>query len=148
MRITICGSIAFYKEMLKTKEELEELGHEVKLPPSELKDEKGNLISCEEYYRLRKAERVGDDSWIWDRKTEMINDHFKKIEWSDAILVLNHEKKGIKGYVGGNTLIEMGVAFYLKKRIFLFDVIPEISYTEEILGMKPILIDENLGKIE
>jgi len=35
MKITICGSIAFYKEMEEVKEQLEKLGHEVKLPPSQ-----------------------------------------------------------------------------------------------------------------
>lgn len=29
---------------------------------------------------------------------------------SDAILVLNYDKKGIKNYIGGNTLMEMGFA--------------------------------------
>lgn len=148
MKVTICGSIAFYDEMLKTKNELEELGHEVRLPPSELKDDRGNVISCKEYYKLRKEDGVGDDSWLWDRKTDMINDHIKKIEWSDAILVLNCDKKGINGYIGGNTLLEMGIAFYLKKKIFIMNSVPEMSYKEEILGMKPILINGNLENIE
>jgi hypothetical protein len=61
--------------------------------------------------------------------------------------VLNHEKNGIVGYIGGNTLIEMGVAFYLGKKIYLYDPIPEMSYTEEILGMKPTVIDGDLSRI-
>ena len=44
MNITICGSIAFYDEMLDAKKKLEQLGHRVKLPPFEVKDENGNMI--------------------------------------------------------------------------------------------------------
>lgn len=146
MKITICGSIAFYDEMLDAKKRLEALGHEVKLPPHEVKDENGNMISAKEYYARRKATK-SDDNWIWDRKAEAIMWHFNKVQWSDAILVVNYDKNGIAGYIGGNTFMEIGVAFFLKKSIFLLKTIPEISYKEEILGMKPVVINDDLGKI-
>ena len=41
----------------------------------------------------------------------------------------------------------MGLAFYLKKKIFLLNDIPEMSFKEEILGMKPIVINNDLSKI-
>ena len=56
-------------------------------------------------------------------------------------------KDGKKNYIGGNTLMEMGLAFFLKKKIFLLNQIPELSYKEEILGVKPILINGDLNKI-
>lgn len=147
MKICICGSIAFFDEMLKTKKELEIMGHEVDLPPSEVKDEKGKKISVKEYYKIRKEL---DDSikWIWERKKEAIINHFKKIEWADAILVLNYEKNEIKGYIGSNTLIEMGLALYLKKKIYLLNEIPKISAKEEILGMQPILLNAKLDSLK
>jgi hypothetical protein len=146
MKITICGSIAFYDEMLAVERQLEALGHEVKLPPNEIKDEAGNMISVKEYYDRRKSE-TDDQSWIWDRKGEAIMAHFEKIEWSDAIIVLNYTKRDISDYIGANTLIEMGLAFWLRKKIFLLNPIPEISYKEEILGMKPIVINGDFTKI-
>lgn len=146
MKITICGSIAFYDEMMETKRKLEDFGHQVDLPPFEIKDEKGELIPIKDYYALRKAEK-DDDSWIWERKAEVIMLHFRKIEWCDAVIILNHEKNGIEGYVGANTLVDMGLAFYLGKPIYLLNGIPEISYKEEILGMRPVLIDGNLEMI-
>lgn len=146
MTLTICGTIAFFDSMTEIKEKLEEIGHEVKLPPTEVKGKDGNLISVQEYYRQRKEEQ-DDDSWIWDRKAEAIRWHLEKIENSDAILVLNHEKKGVAGYIGGNTLVEMGVAFYLNKKIFLYNPIPELSYKEEILGMKPVVLNQDLRNI-
>ena len=146
MKITICGSIAFYDEMLKAKNELEKLGHEVKLPPLEVPGENGEMISVKEYYEIRKntPENTG---WIWDRKEQAIRAHFEKVEWSEAVLILNCDKNGIVGYVGANTLIEMGLAFHLRKKIFLLNQIPEISYREEILGIKPTALNGDLQKI-
>ncbi len=146
MKITISGSIAFYDEMLEIKKRLESLNHEVKLPPVDVKDENGNIISVKEYYNKRKAE-TNENSWIWARKNEAMKEHLSKVEWADAILVLNYDKKGVKNYVGGNTLLEMGVAFHLGKKMFLLNNIPDLSYKEEILGMKPIVINGDFGKI-
>lgn len=146
MKITICGSIAFYDEMLQVKKELEDLNHEVFLPPMEIKDENGEMISVKDYYHKRKAEK-SDKGWIWDRKEEAMRNHFEKVEKSDRILVLNYKKKEIEGYIGANTLLEMGLAFYLNKKIYLFNNIPELDYKEEILGMKPIVINKDLDLI-
>ncbi|MBU4284948.1 hypothetical protein KKF60_00070 [Patescibacteria group bacterium] len=147
MKITICGSTAFYDEMLVIKEKLELAGNEVKLPPIEVKDGDGNIIPIKEYYQRRKVASE-DEKWIWDRKGEAIMWHFEKINWSDVVLVLNYDKNNINGYIGGNTLMEIGVAFFMKKKIYLLNPIPEISYKEEILGMKPIILNGDLSKIE
>jgi hypothetical protein len=146
MKITICGSIAFYEKMCKTKKELENKGHEVDIPPCELRDDSGRIISVQEYYKIRKAEKV-DESWVWERKKWAILKHFEKVKWADTILVLNYEKNSMEGYIGANTLIEMGLALYLNKPIYLLNKIPEIAYKEEILGMKPVVIDGNLELI-
>jgi hypothetical protein len=146
MNITICGSIAFYEEMLDVKGKLEQLGHQVKLPPFEVKDDNGNMIPVKEYYSKRKAE-TRDTSWIWDRKEEAMRLHFQKVEWGDAVLILNYDKNNIPNYVGANTLLELGLAFHLNKKLFLLNDIPNIGAKEEILGMKPILINQDLTKI-
>ena len=146
MKITICGSIAFQDEILSVKQKLEELGHEIKIWPSEIQDGSGKLISVQEYYRIRHSAN-NDEKWVWDRKAEAIMDHFNKIAWSDAILVANYDKNNIKNYVGGNTLMEMGLAFFLNKKIYFLNEVPEVSYKEEILGVKPIILKGNLNKI-
>lgn len=143
--ITICGSIAFYEHMIRAQQELEQHGHTVKLPPAEIKDEKGNMIPVTAYYALRKADTPQD--WIWTRKKEAMHAHFNKVAWSDAILVLNYEKNGIAGYIGANTLLEMGLAMHLGKNIYLLNPIPEIAYKEEILAMHPEVIKGDLTKI-
>jgi len=146
MKICLCGSIAFFDDMLKVKKELEELGHEVKLPPAEIENEHGDMVDVKEYYKLRQ-DTSDEESWIWTAKERAIKSHFNKIEWSDVILVLNYDKRDVEGYVGGNTLMEMGLALHLNKKIFLWKNIPELGYKEEILGMKPIIVNEDVSKI-
>lgn len=144
--ITICGSIAFIDEMISVRDELIERGFEVLIPPTELLGENGEMITAKEYYALRQ-DISDENSWIWNRKKEAILTHFEKIKKSDSILVLNYDKNDISGYIGGNTLMEVGVALLLEKKIYLLKKIPEISYKEEILGCKPIVIDDDLSRI-
>ncbi len=146
MKITLCGSIAFIDEMDAARKELESMGHEVKLPPLEVADGEGKMIPVKEYYALRKA-AADDHDWIWKRKAEAMHWHFDKVAWADAILVCNYDKNNIAAYIGPNTLLEMGLAFHLKKPIYLLNPIPEVSYKEEILGMWPIVISGDLKKI-
>jgi len=147
MKITLCGSCKFTDEVLSVKEKLEKMGHEVQIWPVRLKDEKGQPISVTDYYKIRHA-AAPDEKWVWDRKAEAVFEHFEKVAWADAILVANYDKNDVKGYIGGNTLMEMGLAFYLKKKIYLLNEIPELSYKEEILGVRPIIIDGDLNKIK
>jgi len=147
MKITLCGSIAFIDEMVAARKELELSGHEVEMPPLEVMGGAGEMISVKEYYAIRK-ETSSDEHWVWRRKAESIHNHFEKVAWAEAILVLNYDKNGVVGYIGANTLLEMGVAFYLKKPIYLFNPIPGMSYKEEILGMWPIVIDGDLKQIK
>lgn len=146
MKITICGSIAFIDEMVEAKCRLEEMGHEVQMPPTEIVDGAGAAIPAKQYYHFRKT-TTQIDGWIWDRKEEAMRNHFNKVVWADAILVLNHDKNKVVGYIGANTLLEMGLAFHHGKRIYLFGPIPQLPYKEEILGMKPIAIDTDLSRI-
>lgn len=146
MKITICGSIAFINEMTNIKKKLEQLGHSVDMPPIEVEDGSGNMISALDYYKIRR-QTENNEKWVWDRKEWAMKKHFSKVAWSDAILVLNYEKNSINGYVGANTFLEMGLAFHLKKKIFMLNPIPEAGYKEEILGMKPAVINNDLAKI-
>ncbi|MBT4722241.1 hypothetical protein HN958_02740 [Candidatus Falkowbacteria bacterium] len=148
MKITLCLSIKFWQEMLQVQKELESLGYEVLTPPHEVPNDKGEMIPVEEYYRIRKDDSRGNESWIWDLKEKAIRAHFEKVAQSDVILVLNYYKKGIRNYIGANTLLEMGLAFWLKKRIYLLNPIPEeLDYAEEIKGMMPIVINNDLENL-
>jgi len=70
------------------------------------------------------------------------------IKKSDAILVLNYDRKGIKNYIGGNTLMEIGFAHVLEKKIFLMNPIPDIEYyRSEIEAVRPVIIEQDSDKI-
>ena len=146
MKITLCGSIAFFDEMLSRQKELESIGHEVKLPPHEIKDDNGDMIPVKQYYAIRKSTDK-NDGWIWDAKEKAMRTHFEKVEWSDVVLILNYDKNNIINYIGANTLLEMGLAFHINKPIYLLNPIPEISYKEEILGMKPVVLNGDLSTL-
>ncbi len=154
MRITICGSIAFYKEMQAAKNQLIQLGNEVEMPELEFDITKdlggGKVIYFDDYVRENGGmESFSDDHIIWSIKGRAMKSHFDKIDWADAILVINHEKEEISGYIGGNTLIEMGTAFYLKKRIYILNLVSsELSYKQEVLGMGPIFLGGDLNMVK
>lgn len=147
MKITICGSIAFIDEMIAMKKQLEAAGHEVKTPPTHITDEQGNELSVKDYYKIRKAASE-DEAWVWERKAEAIRRHFDKVAWADAILVLNHDKDGIPNYIGANSFLEMGLAFHLKKPIYLLKPIPDVAFKEELLGMQPVVLGSNLEPLQ
>jgi len=144
MRITICSSARFVKEAYEIKRRLEEMGHEVFVYPQKVKLE-GKPLHVTEFYVMRKKEF--NDKY-WHLKNELINEHFKKIEMSDAILVLNYDRDDTPGYIGGNTFLEMGIAHYLNKKIFLWKRPSEnLPYFEEIMALNPIIINGKLEEI-
>ena len=135
MKITICGSQTFGTEMGKAQEYLKKKGFEVFVPE--------HLVTEEEYSAKYSREKLLEMKPIWTKS------HFKKIEKSDAILIMNHEKKGTRGYFGSNTLIELSVAFYLGKKIFLLNPI-EVNHPhyDEIVGINPIILNGDLDKLK
>lgn len=135
MKITICGSCTFAEEMGKAQKYLEERGLEVFVPDP--------LVTEEWYQENHGRENFLDMKPVWTQK------HFKKIENSDAVLILNHEKKGIKGYFGSNTLMEFTVAYYLGKKIFLLHPIEENHpHFEELIAIDVTVLNGALDEIK
>lgn len=133
MKIAICGSMKFGKEMLQLKQELENKGHQVIVP-----------ANTESY-----ADGSIDVENKWEKiQLDVIKAYFEKIKEQDAILVVNKDKNNIQNYVGGNSLIEIAFAHVLEKKIFLLNPIPEINYSDEIKAMKPIVLNGNLNLID
>jgi nucleoside 2-deoxyribosyltransferase len=123
----------FFDRLYELKEELEKLGHEVILPSMEDKHAL-KITYGEEYFSKLHS--------------KFIREHFDKINESDAILVANFDKNNIRDYIGGNVLLEMGKAFDRGIPIFLLNDVPEISYREEILAMRPIVLNGDLSKLK
>ena len=150
MIITICASVDFSPKIIEIKKALEENGHKVNIPYITQKIINGE-ISYENY--IAAKEKNGGD--ILARKAEpvdMIKRYWDLINNSDAILVLNLDKKGIGNYIGGSVLMEMGFAYGHGKKIFLYNPIPSqserIHYVDEIMDMKPIVINGDLKNIK
>lgn len=144
MKIAICGSIQFSKEMIELKKKLEASGHTAVIPFSTEKIGAGHL-SLDEYMKEKDAH--GDLRIREEAGRDLIKDHYEKIIASDVMVMVNHEKKSIPGYIGGNALMEMGFAYVNNKKIFLLNDIPDMSYTDEIRAMHPIVIHGDLSQI-
>ncbi len=141
--ITICSSAAFFKQNIEVAEKLKVAGFKVKIP-----------LSAERMKRAGDFNVERSKPWLkepkeYKSKTFFMNHHIDKVLASDAILVLNYNKKGIDGYIGGNTLIEIAIAFVNKKPIYILNSITDdLGFKEEIMGMKPIFINGDLNKIQ
>lgn len=133
MKITICGSMSFAKEMLEIKQKLEKQNHFIFVPANTNKYAKG-IINAE-----NKWEKI---------ELDVIRDYFEEIKKTGAILVINKDKNNIKNYVGGNSLIEIAFAHVLNKKIFLLNPIPQMNYSDEIEAMKPVILNGDLTKIK
>lgn len=144
MKIAICSSIEFTNEIKEVMEKLEDRGHEVEIPLMSKKIMDGE-VSFEEFKREKR--KSGDGRFRKMAGEDLIKRYFKIIRNSDAILVLNLDKNGIENYIGGNTFLEMGFAYVLEKKIFLFNKPPEMGYKDEIAAMSPVIIDGNLDRI-
>jgi hypothetical protein len=120
--------------MLGIQQRLEEMGHEVLMPI-----EVPGLDYWSEDGSLRvKAKRAHD----------LISEHFRKIEESDAVLVVNMTKGDIKNYIGANTFLELGFAHYLGKRIYLLFPIPDQPYIlDEVLAIGAIVLDGDVRNL-
>jgi hypothetical protein len=135
MKITLCGSMNFVEDIKSAIRELTEMGHEVFHPEP--------LVSEESYAEEHSREKLLLD------KADFTRGHFKRIEDSEGVLIINKEKKGIKGYIGSNTLMELTVAFYLGKQIFFLHPFGEDHpHYEELYGLDAEILEGDLTKIK
>ena len=92
--ITLCGSLKFKNEMMIVAEKMAL---------------KGNCILTPVYPILENCERT-------DEQLKKLKEaHFKRIELSDTILVMN-----VNGYIGNSTNLEIEYARKLEKEIIYY----------------------------
>lgn len=134
----IVGSTVFAKEMLEVKTKLQNLGHEVETP-SNLEEHVADP-TLRDNHPLDKELILGKN---------VMHVGFDRVSWSEAVLVLNYDRNSTKGYLGASTLMEVGVAGYLRKKIFILNAIDANQrYTHEIDVLGGQIIDGDLGKIQ
>jgi nucleoside 2-deoxyribosyltransferase len=136
MKIVICGSMKLSKKMIEVRDRLEELGHGVFLPRH-----------AEEYAEMGSSDHIHNESAKNKIKDDLIRDYYNKIAENDAVLIINDDLNGVKGYIGGNSFLEMGFAHVLNKKIYLYNNIPESSFKDEIVAMQPVVLDGDISKI-
>lgn len=129
MKVIICGSISAAEDILSIKKILEEKGHIVEIPEG--------VKHIDEW--------VGNDAHHSEKadqkiKKDLIRGYYEKMKNYDVVLIVNPEKKGIPGYIGGNTLIEMAFAHVLNKKLYCLNPLPELSYTSEMIAMQPTIL--------
>lgn len=136
MKIFICSSKHLYGKIPPIKEQLEKQGHTITLPNSYEEPLK------EEEIKTQGAEVHAE----W--KAMMFKLQEKKILENDAVLVINFEKKGQPNYIGGATFLEIFKAFELGKKIYLYNPVPENVFTDELVAMKPVVINGDISKVK
>ena len=135
MKIFIACSKYFYDRIIPIKNFLESRGHKVSLPNSF--DEP---FAEERFRNMSKKEHVEWKSTIMKKDEENINPN-------DAVLVLNFEKRGIPNYIGGATFLEVYTAWKMDKKIFFYNSLPNCSFTDELIGINPVIINGDLEEI-
>lgn len=123
-------------EILRVKKDLENIGYEVEIPEGVKRPE------------IRaKTEAPTSEKADIKVKYDLIRGYYEKMKSYDVVLIVNPEKKGIKGYIGGNTFIEMAFAHILRKQLYCLYPLPEMDYSAEIIAMQPVVLNGNLDAI-
>ncbi len=137
MKIFIAGSMSFAGKIIETKKVLKEMGFESDFAP--------DTLDCFNNPHLKLNEDLDHCE-----QTDIIRSCMNAQEKCDAILLLNYPKDGIDGYIGSNCLIELGLAYYLRQKIFLLYPPPppeKARYHVEVMHMKPIILDGEISKL-
>lgn len=122
MNIVLAGSMAFVEKMQLLKEQFEKNGSVVTLP-----QDGGDMSPT--------AIRGYNDTAL------------KRIVDADALVVVNETKHDVSGYVGANTLVEIGMAFALHKPVY---VLNDYDRTQpnavELAGLVDGIVGEDIEK--
>jgi nucleoside 2-deoxyribosyltransferase len=128
MKIAISGNVYMLPDIMEVQEKLEAREHQV-TPVFEFLDELE-----EKNEKKKEKNRLS---------------FFEKLKKSDALLIVNNsEKNGRKNYISGGSFLEMGFAHALGKKLFLLQGVPEVSFKDEILAMKPVVLNGNVNNIK
>lgn len=136
MRIGIIGSMQFTKKLVEYRNQLREMGHDA-------------FITEFHKAMVGKGDAEIEEIKLQQKFTmDAIREFWDAMQGADAVFVLNLDKNGIKNYVGGNTLMEIGFAYVLKQKIFMLNPVPDMPYCKtEIEAVKPVIINGDLTKI-
>ena len=137
--IFLCASMSFYKELVDIEKQLVTKGFTVLIPVS------AQIMKDKNDFEVTHFKGVQTH----EQKSQYILRNFKNISNSDCILVVNNEKNNVKGYIGANVLMEIGLAFYFRKKVYILNQIEDsASHREELLAFEVEFINKDLSKIQ
>jgi len=141
--IVICSSGSFYEHCNQIADELKQMGWNVVVPATaEMMKKAGD-------YDISKIKTWHENSADFHIKRQKADKHFEEVVKGDAILIVNDDKPGKPKYIGPNTTMEWGLAYYLGKPVFILNGVGKGSnYYEEVHGMSTAVLDGDLSKIK
>ena len=140
--IAICSSASVYQQVNEIADQLVALGHTPVVPHT------ANVMKESGDYDVAHYKTWFGNADDYGKKADLMRKHFEEIAKSDVVLIANYEKHGQANYIGPNVLIEMGIAFYLNKPIYILNEIPEDSpFEEEIKGFQATVLHGDLSDI-
>lgn len=129
----MCGSMQFEREMNAAADELNKLGYDTEVP---------NSVEGHAYGEGQDLDEIAE------LKQGFMKEHFAKIDESEGIVVVNYPKRGINGYIGGNTLMEMAYAFSQGLDIYtMYDMPEDMPYSSELNAFLPIVLDGDVRQL-
>lgn len=138
--IVICSSAAFYRHANEVKAELEKIGRTVVVPKTARRMAETGDYDVSHY----KTWAENEEDYIL--KADYMRTHFDEITRGDILLVINDEKHGKTDYIGANVLMEMSLAWYQNKPVYILNGMPTDSpFEEEIKGFMPIVLHGDLS---
>lgn len=130
--------MSFADKMFEIQETLIKLGHTTILSPG-----------INFFIENPDAKMNFEQELQFCKETGIMKNFFDEIATNEAVVFLNYDKKWIAGYIGASVLMEIGIAYYLGKKIFLTNPIDQSQwYALEVLLTSPIILDWNLSKIQ
>jgi hypothetical protein len=134
-KIFIGGSMHFSKKMLEVQKQLQKLGYEA-------------LVPTDTHECLDNPNLNMDVDHCTSRDIDKEN--FDLVVKSDAFLVLNYPKNNIDGYIGGATLMEIGLCRHFNIPVILLHSLPsknKLRYSLEVEITKPYILNGNIENI-
>lgn len=133
--IALCASVSAYPRLKPIYEYLTSHGWEVLVP-----------LSAQPLTRGKEIELTGEVTVAGKQKAMYF--HCENILKSDAILVVNLDKHGVTGYIGPNVLMEIGLAFAHRKKIFILNkTLTDNAFADELEAMMPVYLAGDIKKI-
>lgn len=134
--------MAFVRDMVSLKKELGKLGHEASVP-----------YATEPHLKDSSFVENLEDNLKYCIEHDVMRENFREVSRHDAVLVLNKKRNNVDGYIGISALMEMAIAHFLDKKIFLYNPTPHFKgakgarWAHEVAIMQPQIIHGKLRKI-